>query len=303
MRLLTIGIGLRGAKIAENFFKRGVKVNRVPLFKCFAILGDEAQMKGVAIKDDRKFYIHSKKGVLGFLNSITKIYEIWEGMLVVFSLEDDYAFEIALEVEERMKEIFEDPIITLPLIPTLGEVDVLELKKKLLELRKRSDVLLLYEGNVGVDEKILQSMNLLALAGEVDLKRKVAGEVVVDTSDVFNALKSQGFSILGFAEQKIPFEILRKKSELKALRTKRMIELFDKALENLSIQAKIDDAKSALILFTGPKEEITMEGLFEVISKVERINSGIEIRYGDCPIQSKKVSLVLLFSGVKAIKF
>lgn len=303
MRLLTIGIGLRGAKIAENFFKRGVKVNRVPLFKCFALLGDEAQMKSVAIKDDRKFYIHSKKGVLGFLNSITKIYEIWEGALVVFSLEDDYAFEIALEVNERIREIFEDPIITLPLIPTLGEVDVLELKKKLLELKKRSDVLLLYEGNVGVDEKILQSMNLLAFAGEVDLKRRVAGEVVVDTSDVFNALKSDGFSILGFAEQKIPFEILRKKSELKALRTKRMIELFDKALENLSISGKIDDAKSSLILFTGPKEEITMEGLFEVISKVERINSEIEVRYGDCPMQSRKVSLVLLFSGIKAIKF
>ncbi|MFN3383719.1 MAG: cell division protein [Archaeoglobaceae archaeon] len=303
MRLLTIGIGLRGAKIAENFFKRGVKVNRVPLFKCFALLGDEAQMKSVAIKDDRKFYIHSKKGVLGFLNSITKTYEIWEGALVVFSLEDDYAFEIALEVNERIREIFEDPIITLPLIPTLGEVDVLELKKKLLELKKRSDVLLLYEGNVGVDEKILQSMNLLAFAGEVDLKRRVAGEVVVDTSDVFNALKSDGFSILGFAEQKIPFEILRKKSELKALRTKRMIELFDKALENLSISGKIDDAKSSLILFTGPKEEITMEGLFEVISKVERINSEIEVRYGDCPMQSRKVSLVLLFSGIKAIKF
>ncbi|MEM1592808.1 MAG: cell division protein [Archaeoglobaceae archaeon] len=303
MRLLTIGVGLRGAKIAENFFKRGIRVNRVPLFKCFAILGNEAQMKSIAIKDDRKFYVHSKKGVLGFLNSITKIYEIWEGALVILSLEDEYAFEIAVEVNERVKETFEDPIITLPLIPTLGEVDMVELKRKLLELRKRSDVLLIFEGNVGVDERILRSMNLLALAGEVDLKRRVAGEVVVDTSDVFNALRSEGFSILGFAEQKIPFGIFRKKSELKAMRTRRMIELFDKALNNLSIQAKIEDAKSSLILFTGPKEEITMEGLFEVISKVESLNSGIEVRYGDCPMQEKKVSLVLLFSGLKAVKF
>lgn len=303
MRLLTIGIGLRGAKIVENFFKRGVKVNRVPLFKCFAILGNEAQMKSVAIRDDRKFYIHSKKGVLGFLNSITKIYEIWEGALVVLSLEDEYAFEIAIEVNERIREIFEDPIITLPLIPTLGEVDLLELKKKVLELRKRSDVLLIFEGNVGVDEKILRSMNLLALAGEVDLKRRVAGEVVVDTSDVFNALRSDGFSVLGFAEQKIPFTILKKRSELKAMRTKRMIELLERALENLSIQAKIEDASSALILFTAPKEEITMEGLFEVIERVERLNNGIEVRYGDCPVRGKKVSLVLLFSGLKAVKF
>lgn len=303
MRLLTIGIGLRGAKIVENFFKRGVKVNKVPLFKCFAILGDDAQMRSIGIKDDRKFYIHSRRGVLGFLNSITKVCEIWEGVLVVLSLEDEYAFEIAVEVNEKVKEIFEDPIVTLPLVPTLGEVDVLDLKKKLAELRKRSDVLLIFEGNVNADEKILRSMNLLALAGEVDLKQKIAGEVVVDTSDVFNALRSDGFSILGFAEQKIPFEIRRKKSELKAMRTRRMIELFEKAMENLSIQGKIEDAKSSLILFTAPKEEITMEGLFEVISRVEKLNSGIEIRYGDCPVQSRKVSLVLLFSGLKAIKF
>lgn len=303
MRLLTIGIGLRGAKITENFFKRGVRVNKVPLFKCFTILGDETQMKTVTIRDDRKFYAHSRKGVLGFLNSITRIHEIWEGALVLFSLEDEYAFEIALEVNERIKEIFEDPIITLPLIPTLGEVDLSELKKKLLELKKRSDVLLVFGGNVGVDEKILTSMNLLALAGEVDLKRRVAGEVVVDTSDVFNALKSDGFSTLGFAEKSIPFRVFRKKSELKAMRTKRMIELFERALENLSISGKIEDAKSSLILFTGPKEEITMEGLFEVIGRVEKINSRIEVRYGDCPLQSKKVSLVILFSGVKTLKF
>lgn len=303
MKLLTIGIGLRGAKIVENFFKRGVRVNRAPLFKCFAIFGDELQMKSIGIKDNRKFYVHSKKGVIGFLNSITNIYEIWEGALVVFSLEDNYAFEIALEVNERIKEIFEDPIISLTLIPTLGDVDVHELKKKLVEIRKKSDVLLLFEGKLGVDEKILKSMNLLALAGEVDLKTRVAGEVVVDTSDVFNALKSSGFSILGFAEKNISFGILRKKSELKAIRTKRMIELYEKALENLSISGKIEEATSSLILFTGPKEEITMEGLFEVIGRVETLNSGIEVRYGDCPLQGKRISLILLFSGIKSLKF
>lgn len=303
MRLLTIGVGFRGAKIVENFFRRGVKVNGVPLFKCFAVLGNEAQIGSVAMKDDRKFYIHSRKGVLGFVNSITKVCELWEGALVVLSLEDEYALEIAVELNERIREVFEDPIITLSLIPALGEVDAIELKRKILELRKRSDVLLVFEGNVGVDEKILRSMNLLALAGEVDLKRKVAGEVVVDTSDVFNALKSDGFSVIAFSEQKIPFEIFRKKSGLKAMRTKRMLELFDKALENLSIRARIEDAKSSLVLFAGPKEEITMEGLFEVIDRLEKMNSGIEIRYGDCPTGGRKVSIVLLFSGLKTLKF
>uniref|UniRef100_A0A7J2TKE6 Cell division protein n=1 Tax=Archaeoglobus fulgidus TaxID=2234 RepID=A0A7J2TKE6_ARCFL len=303
MRLLTIGVGLRGAKIAEGFQKRGARVNRVPLFKCFAILGDENQMKTIAIRDDRKFYVPSKKAVPGVLNSITKIYEIWEGCQIILSLEDDYAFDIALELNERIKEVFEDPVMSLVLIPTLGSVDLAELKRKLIEIRKRSDILFLFEGRIGIEEKILNSMNILALAGEVDIKKRVAGEVVVDTSDIFNALKSGGFSVIGFAEKEIPFSIFKKKSELKAIRTKRMIELYELALQNLSISAKVEEAKSSLILFASPKEEITMEGIFEIIGKIEKMNSSMEIRYGDCPMQKRKVSLVLLFSGIKSIKF
>ncbi|MEM0350873.1 MAG: cell division protein [Archaeoglobaceae archaeon] len=303
MRLLTIGIGLRGARIVEKLYKKGVKVNRAPLFKCFAVLGNENQIKTIAIKDERKFYAISRKSVPGIINSITKIYELWEGGLTIFSLEDDYAFEVAVELNEKIKEIFEDPVISLVLTPTLGNMDLAELKRKMIEIRKKSDILLLFEGKPDVEEKILSSMNLLALAGEFDLKKKVAGEVVIDTSDIFNALKSEGFSIIGFAEKKISFEIFRKKSELKAMRTKRMLELYDLALQNLSISGRLEEAKSSLILFAGPKEEITMEGLFEVIERVERINSSIEIRYGDCPLQGRKVSLILLFSGIKSIKF
>ncbi len=303
MRLLTIGVGLRGARIAECLYRRGVRVNGVPLFKCFAVLGDENQIRTIAIGDERKFYIPSRKAVLGFLNSITRIYEIWEGCLILFSLEDEYAFEITVELGERIREIFEDPIIGLALIPTLGNVEVQELKKKLTKIRKRLDILLLFEGKVGIEEKILKSLNILAMAGEVDIKKKLAGEVVVDTSDVFNALKSDGFSVIGFAEKGIPFGIFMKKSELKALRTRRMIDLYELSLQNLSISAKLEEAKSSLVLFAGPKEEITMEGIFEVIGRIEKLNSSMDIRYGDCPLQGRKVSLILLFSGIKSIKF
>ncbi|MCS7118842.1 MAG: cell division protein [Archaeoglobaceae archaeon] len=302
MKLLTIGIGLKGAKVVENFYRKGIKVNRAPLFKCFAILGDESHIRTVKMRDDRKFYAPSKKSVPAFLNSITRIYELWEGGLIIFSIEDEYSFELALEINEKIREVFEDPIMSLLLIPTIEKLDLTDLKKKILEVKKKSDILLLFEGKVDFEEKILKSLNLLALAGEVDLKRRVAGEVVVDTSDVFNALKSDGFSVIGFAEKKIPIEIFKKKNELKARRTKRIIDLYELALQNLSVLGNIEEASSSLVLFSGPKEEITMEGIFEVIGRIEKMNQSMEIRYGDCPLQSRKVSLIVLFSGIKSLK-
>lgn len=307
MRLLTVGVGLRGARIAELFYKEGVRVNGAPLFKCYAILNDEAQLRTISIKDDRKYYMRNIKGVPGFLNSLTRLYEIWEGSLVLSSLEDDFAFEISLDFCERMRKFSEDPLIYLTLVPSLGDVNISEIKRKMKEIQRVSDVIIVFEGRSEVDQKILNALNLLALAGEVDVKRRVSGEVVVDTSDVFNALRSEGFSVVGFAEQKVNFDFFRKKSELKAIRTRRTLEMLDQAIKNLSINAEIEKSKSALLLFCGPKEEITMEGIFEAINRVENLNKDIVIRYGDCPISptliTKKVALVVLFSGLRSFKF
>lgn len=309
MRLLTIGSGLRGAKIAEIMHKKGVKVNRVPLFKCFVVLNNEEHLRNVSLGDDRKYYVHGLKGdVSGFVNQITSLYEIFEGSLVLTSLEDDFGYITSLELCKKLRKVTEDVVISLALVPQLDTSSIGEIKKRIRSLREVSDVLILFEGEVGVERKILEVMNLVALAGEIDLKKRVAGEVVVDTSDVFNALKSDGFAIAGIAERKIPFNIknilFRRNSELKAIRTKRMLELTEEALQNVSINGDIEDAKSALLLFAGKPDELTMEGLFSSIAMIENINRDIVVRYGDYPIPgSRKVSAVLIFSGIRKFRF
>ncbi|WP_202320012.1 FtsZ/tubulin family protein [Archaeoglobus neptunius] len=309
MRLLTIGTGLRGAKIVELLNKKGVKVNRVPLFKCFAVLNNEEHLKSISLRDERKYYVHGLRGdVSGFVNSITSLYEIFEGSLVITSLEDDFGFLTSVEICEKLKNVTEDTVISLALVPQLDTSSIGEIKKRIRGLREASDILILFEGGVGVERKILEVMNLVALAGEIDLKKRMAGEVVVDTSDVFNALKSDGFAIAGIAERKIPFSIrnilFKKESELKAQRTKRMIELTEEALNNVSINGDIENSKSALLLFAGKPDEITMEGLYTSISMIENINRDIIVRYGDYPIPgSRKLSAVLVFSGIRKFKF
>lgn len=309
MRLLTIGAGLRGAKIVENLHKKGVKVNRVSLFKCFAVLNNEEHFRKISLKEDRKFYVHGLRGdVSGFVNRITSLYEIFEGNLVVTSLEDDFGYLTSIELCEKLKRTTDDLVIALALVPQLDTSSIGEIKKRIRSLRESADVLMLFEGDVGVDQKILKVMNLISLAGEIDLKKKIAGEVVVDTSDVFNALKGDGFAIAGIAERKIPFDfkslIFRRDSELKAQRTRRMIELTEEALKNVSINGDVESSKSALLLFAGKPEEITMEGLFHSISMIENLNRDIIVRYGDYPIPGmRKLAAVLIFSGIRRFRF
>ncbi|WP_456468448.1 cell division protein [Archaeoglobus sp.] len=309
MRLLTIGSGLRGAKIVELLHKKGVRVNRVPLFKCFCVLNNEEHLRRVSLKEDRKFYVHGLRGdVSGFVSKLTALYEIFEGSLIVTSLEDDFGYLTSLELCERLKKVTEDTVIALALVPQLDTSSIGEIKKRIRSLRDSTDVLILFEGEVGVEQKILKVMNLISLAGEIDLKKKVAGEVVVDTSDVFNALKGDGFAIAGIAERKIPLHIknliFRKDSEMKALRTKRMIELTEEALKNVSINGDIESSKSALLLFAGKPEEMTMEGLFSSISMIENLNRDIVVRYGDYPIPGmRKLAAVLIFSGIRKFRF
>ncbi len=308
MKLLTIGVGFRGSKIVEVLSKKGVKVNKVPLFKCFAVLNDEEALRNVNLKDSRKYYVHGLRAdVSGFVNSVTSLHEIFEGSLIVTSLEDDFGYFTTLELCGKLKEVTDDVVISLALVPQLDASSIGEIKKRIREVRKASDILLLFEGSVGVEEKVLKIMNLVSLAGEIDLKKKVAGEVVVDTSDVFNALKSDGFAIAGYAERKIPFSlanlIFRRDSEMKAVRTRRMLELVDEALNNLSINGDIEDAKSALILFVGKPEEMTMEGMFLSITRIENLNKSIIVRYGDYPTKSNKIGVVVLFSGIRKLRF
>jgi cell division GTPase FtsZ len=127
---------------------------------------------------------------------------------------------------------------------------------------------------------------------------------VVDTSDVFNAIRKKGLAVLGMSRQKLPHHLIRrivyrKESELKAIRTKRMVDMVDESLSSLSVDCDVTTARGALLVFSGEPEEITMDGLFACISRIERVNPEIEIRYGDYPVPgSNSIASIVIFSGI-----
>jgi hypothetical protein len=316
MKLLTIGSGDRGAIIADMLAKYGVKVNRVPLFKCYAVSNEVELLKSLkSIQEWKRFHIWGEilnsKDVRGIINTIFARYELFEGLLLTTSLEEEFGFLLSVELGKKLKEICEEPVLALGTLPPLSNhFELGELRERIKRLRRAVDVLILAEEGRNTNATILNSLNILAMIGEIDLKKKVVGEVVVDTSDILNSLKKDGVSVVGISKRKLPLGwnwlkklIYGEEYEIKGLRTQRMIEMFREAVENLSVGVDLKTAKSALLVFSGRADQITMDGTFSCISMLEKMNPDLEIRYGDYPTRSNKLSAVVLFSGITSLKF
>ncbi len=310
MRLLTIGSGTRGSEIADVMAKKSAKVNRIKLFKCYAVANDIevlTKLKGIPEKD--RFHLavpRAKADVGGVVNSIMERPEIYEGCLIVATLDEDFSYFLGLELAEKVREAMEDPIIGLTTLNIGGEVA--ELRRRIKEFRKAVDILILFQESDGVEEKIVKSMNLISLVGEVDMKKGKTGEVVVDTSDVFNAMMKPGISAVGCASRKLPHPVvkklfMRKEYQIKGIRAQRMVDMLKEAHSNLSIGIDEESAKSALFVFSGDPEEITMDGIFACISILESLSPEIEVRYGDYPCKTRELSVALLYSGITRLKF
>ena len=310
MRLLTIGSGTRGSQLADALAKNSVKVNKVKLFKCYAVANDIETLKALkGIPEEDRFHIAVPRAgadVGGIVNSIMEKPEIHEGCLIVATLDEDFSYFLGMELAEKVREAMEDPIIGLTTLTIGGEVA--EIRRRIKEFRKAVDILILFQEGEGVEEKIVSSMNLIALVGEVDLKKGRTGEVVVDTSDVFNSMMKPGISAVGCASRKLPHPLIkklfmRKEYQIKGIRSQRMVDLLREAHENLSIGIDEESAKSALFVFSGDPEEITMDGIFACISLLEGLSPEIEVRYGDYPCGGRTLSVALLYSGVTRLKF
>lgn len=306
MKLLTIGVGKDGAEVSSLLARKGVKVNRVPLFRCYAVTDRLEELREIRLNQKNKFWIMSGN-VRSVLNEILGRYEIHEGSLIIASLLRESDVRIAVEFGKRLMEYSDDPVIGLGIVPPLERMDFSELRERLRMFKRGVKVLMLVDSGK-IDDRLVEAMNVVARVGEIDLRRKIAGEVVIDTSDVFNALAFGGFSVFGFAKRRFPISwltkiLLRRRSELIAFRTQRMVEMVEEALRNLSIKADLSTAKSGLIVFAGNPNEITMDGMFSCIEIVEKINEGMVVRYGDYPIpRAPFVSVVVFLAGMTKFK-
>lgn len=312
MKLLTIGTG-KASGIADLFASRGARVNQVNLFKTFALVGNLEDLNNLKNIDDKRRFYAVNRGenidVRSAFNSILSFNELYEASMVIVDLEDDFSFYSGLEVAERLGEVTEEPRLCLAVAPEMDYAEKIAVAlMRIKRLLKTFDYLFLFEKRDGYLDTLIKTFNVLSLVGEVDARKKMSGEVVVDTSDFLNSLSRNGISVAGMASEILSFKLIRRmierrSSALIARRTERILNLLDNALKNISARAQLDDAEKALIVFSGDPDEVTMDGMFECIKTIEQMNPEILVRYGDYPVpNSREINLVTVFSGIKKFR-
>jgi hypothetical protein len=313
MRLLSLGLGKKGCKILELLYQKGEKVNNIPLFKCYAVHQEVPFLRNIVVPTSNKFsaWLDDYEAPKSILNTIFSRNEFFEATLIITEILDTYSYELSKRIGEEMLSISDDPIIQLVLLPSLEYgSDYEEIRRRLKVLTDYSHFMLLFEDRNDLNKLIVESLNMLALVGEIDLKKRISGEVVIDTSDIFNSFMEGGLSAIGYANTHIKRSfanklIFWKKNENPAEKAERMKNLLVKAIdENLSARCDLETAKSALVLFGGNPDDITMDGMFSCLTYIDKLFPRIELRYGDYPIPGSPVlKAMVLFSGMTGFKF
>jgi len=312
MRLLSLGLGKKGCRIVGLLNRNGERINDINLFKCYAIHRELPFLSAIDLPESNKFTAWlDDEAARSVINTIFSRNEFFEASLLITELMDDYGFNFALRIGEELMSLSEDPVMILAILPYL-EVgsNYEEIRRRLKLLNESSHFLILFEDRENLDRMILDSMNMMALVGEIDLKKKISGEVVIDTSDVFNSLMKKGLSSVGFSSTEIKKSFLDKlafwrEEEPAKRKSDRMVKLLRRAIEeNLSARCDLSTAKSVLVLFEGDPGNITMDGMFSCLTLVNQKFPRIELRYGDYPVPgSRNLKAMILFSGMTGFKY
>jgi len=174
-----------------------------------------------------------------------------------------------------------------------------------------------------VNHAIAKRILILAQAGDIS---RTPPEMVLDTQEILQTISGMRYIALGYAEteltleksfkglEKLPFEKLpldklsfdkfRQKEQslvLKHERASRMVSLAEQAVyRDITVECELSSAKKALVLVTGPIEELSMKGFMAIRKWISESIQGYELRSGDSPTSKdeKHCGILVLLAGI-----
>ena len=169
-----------------------------------------------------------------------------------------------------------------------------------------------------VNHAIAKRIMVLAQAGDIT---STPPEMVLDTQEILQTIDGMRYIALGYAEtdsvpeksfkglEKLPLEKLsldkfRQKEQslvLKHERASRMVSLAEQAVyRDITAECELSSAKKALILVTGPIEELSMKGFMAIRKWISESIQGYELRSGDAPTSKdeKRCGILVLLAGI-----
>lgn len=242
---------------------------------------------------------------------------------------------------QQLKDAFPDPVFALLTLPVRNEGVKISARaaETLSSIRKVSSASIIFDNETwmqkieisgsadsnaapkhniseyygDLNDIIARQISLLLRAGELSSKGiEDTAEVVLDAGEVLNTLTGMDLVAIGYAVEKLPSSLFgfMKKFKLEKYmlddgyeRTSRIVELAKKAVyEEVSVPCDLTSAEKALILISGPSEELSNKGFQTVRKWIDRSIRGLEMRAGDYPVNSTKyVGVIIVLAGIENV--
>ncbi|MGD9938159.1 MAG: hypothetical protein AB7S61_11900 [Methanoregulaceae archaeon] len=332
MRILAIGLGGAGGRLADTLLRLD-RAGRVRCVEAAAIDTDAAALRQLgAISEEHRLYyppvgpeaidleqvlFHLKRQDASGVDAL---------LLCVGAGGETAA--LAPSFAETLRESFAEPVIVLAALPQRSEGQRISASagEALDALQPAADAVLLFDNETfagrrdadsrdpspalyaALNEEAARRMGLLLRAGEYGGE---VGQLVVDAGEVLGTLVGQGYAAVGYAFEPLrehwlarllgrPIPFLSRPDPYDG--AARIVELAKKACyEEVSVPFDLTSAEKALLLVAGPSRELSMKGFSTVQRWLDRTIAGFELRSGDYPVDSRRVGVVVLLSGLKNV--
>ena len=230
-------------------------------------------------------------------------------------------------IAERLGEIYAEPVYGLGILPAADEGGIYSRNAatSLQRFVDAADNLLLFdndaarssgetlsEGYEEINGEIATRFGTLFSAGEIDALGDDIAESVVDASEIINTLGDRGITSVGYASEVVETAddgggLLDRflgsdepEFATEGDATNRITALTRRAtLGTLTLPCERDSASRALLIVSGPPEELSRKGIDAARSWLEETTACRTVRAGDYPLAGEdRVAVLVVLSGV-----
>jgi cell division GTPase FtsZ len=230
-------------------------------------------------------------------------------------------------IADRLGEIYAEPVYGLGILPSTDEGGIYNRNaaNSLQRFVRSTQSVLLFdngaaktggetlsEGYRDINDRIATRFGTLFSAGEIEAMDGNIAESVVDSSEIINTLGDGGITTIGYASEQIDtdeggglLDRFRGSKDSDGLQssgdaTNRITSLVRRAtLGKLTLPCEPDSATRALLIVSGPPDQLSRKGIDSARDWLETETDCREVRAGDYPLANEdRVAAIVVLSGV-----
>ena len=315
MRLLVIGLGQCGGRIADEFARLGIRARMQRQMNiitgAFAVNTDVAKINELGAEIAR----YDSDKIIEAIRETAQFAETDAFLLCAGAAGGTGSGAISIVTQHLKERYVEKPIYNLIVLPFAHEetegrtiynsatclksaylvADAIFLVNNQRYISKNSSM----RGNYNViNSLIVEPFYDLLCAGE-ETKPQYIGSRILDAGDIIQTLA--GWTVIGYSKQqtrriKSPFDFRDKVAE-----SQRGAQVINNAITELSLHCNPEDAGRGLYLVTSPPKEMDMNLIKDLGSYLKSIAPDALIRTGDYPRAKKEMNITVILSELSRV--